>query len=451
MPTDTIHPHPTDIHDLLQAGIAAAKSGQAQKARSLIMQALEHDEHNVQAWIWLSGVVDSLEERQICLENVLTIDPSNKMAQKGLSLLEKQQGLPQSSSSPAPPPSTTKKPSTPPPPSPSVRTSPSEPTLASKKRKSTSKYRRLKPSASTPPTTIQTGLSNTQNDQLSPSESPLASLTDLETESSPLDNEYSCPYCAAPTQPDDKRCRKCRNNLWSRTPKLEKPSTFFKILLFLQVINTLGTVLQVGGGVALLFTDNPFGDMPALSVFILPFLLLPLLYNVFLLIGLIKRWRFIFYLYLLQAILAVGVVGAVITVIGLESTTALIACGVPLGLLVIGQLFLIFNLGADFTFNEERILLKVDPDDLGATLLKKGNDYAKKNMWALAALHFRQAGYRLADQVDPQVSLAVAYNNLKLYDFMVKPVKQAHSINPGDPRVKKLVSFIKQRQEVNQT
>lgn len=39
------------------------------------------------AWIWLSYVVDSPEDRQICLENVLLINPTNAYARWGLAQL----------------------------------------------------------------------------------------------------------------------------------------------------------------------------------------------------------------------------------------------------------------------------------------------------------------------------------------------------------------------------
>lgn len=45
---------------------------------------LDADEHNEQAWIWMSSVVDSDEERVICLQNVMTINPLNETARKGL-------------------------------------------------------------------------------------------------------------------------------------------------------------------------------------------------------------------------------------------------------------------------------------------------------------------------------------------------------------------------------
>jgi tetratricopeptide (TPR) repeat protein len=75
---------------LLQDGIAAAKAGKNNEARMFLEQAVELDERSEQGWLWLSGVVDSLEERRICLEHVLAINPNNEHAQAGLRWLEQQ-------------------------------------------------------------------------------------------------------------------------------------------------------------------------------------------------------------------------------------------------------------------------------------------------------------------------------------------------------------------------
>jgi hypothetical protein len=48
---------------------------------------LDYEPRNETAWVWLSYVVDTFEDRQICLENVLTINPNNKYAQRGLNQL----------------------------------------------------------------------------------------------------------------------------------------------------------------------------------------------------------------------------------------------------------------------------------------------------------------------------------------------------------------------------
>jgi hypothetical protein len=79
-----------DINALLQEGIAAARAGQRERACDLLMQVIEQDEENVAAWLWLSGVVDSLEDREVCLENVLTLDPDNEHARRGLAWVQQQ-------------------------------------------------------------------------------------------------------------------------------------------------------------------------------------------------------------------------------------------------------------------------------------------------------------------------------------------------------------------------
>jgi hypothetical protein len=68
----------------LRQAVAAAKAGRKTEARHLLETVLDADERNEQAWLWMSGVVESDEERIICLENVLTINPQNQAARKGL-------------------------------------------------------------------------------------------------------------------------------------------------------------------------------------------------------------------------------------------------------------------------------------------------------------------------------------------------------------------------------
>ncbi len=74
----------------LAQGIARAKAGQREQARELLLRVVEHDERNVQAWLWLSGVVDRIEDRRVALENVLTLEPQNALAQAGLDWLDRQ-------------------------------------------------------------------------------------------------------------------------------------------------------------------------------------------------------------------------------------------------------------------------------------------------------------------------------------------------------------------------
>ena len=77
------------VSRLLSQGIAAARAKQRRRAREYLMKVVELDEGNEQAWLWLSGVVDALEDQKICLENVLAINPQNAHARAGLQWLEK--------------------------------------------------------------------------------------------------------------------------------------------------------------------------------------------------------------------------------------------------------------------------------------------------------------------------------------------------------------------------
>jgi len=81
------------VADLLRDGIAAAKSGQRDRARDILTRVVDQDERNALAWLWLSSVVDGLEEREICLGNVLALDPNNVTARKGLDWVHEQKEL----------------------------------------------------------------------------------------------------------------------------------------------------------------------------------------------------------------------------------------------------------------------------------------------------------------------------------------------------------------------
>lgn len=85
----------------LAEGIAQAKAGQTALARELLLRVIERDERSVQAWLWLSGVVDDPADKRVALENVLTLEPDNALARAGLDWLDQQ--YPASVSSSAPP------------------------------------------------------------------------------------------------------------------------------------------------------------------------------------------------------------------------------------------------------------------------------------------------------------------------------------------------------------
>jgi hypothetical protein len=94
-----------EVDRLLKEGQAAARGGDMATARTLLTQVVERDPHNERAWMWLSGVVAEPEEQQICLENVLVINPHNTKARKGLEYISAKTGIsPNVSAPPTPPP-----------------------------------------------------------------------------------------------------------------------------------------------------------------------------------------------------------------------------------------------------------------------------------------------------------------------------------------------------------
>jgi hypothetical protein len=78
---------PANVEGMVREGLNAYRAGKKEEARALLLRAVEIDQYNEQAWLWLSAVVESPEEQRTCLENVLTINPNNERAKQGLDML----------------------------------------------------------------------------------------------------------------------------------------------------------------------------------------------------------------------------------------------------------------------------------------------------------------------------------------------------------------------------
>lgn len=71
----------------LRGGIEAAQAGEKDKARRLLEQVVKADPANETAWLWLSAVVDTRQERIRCLETALKLNPTNQEAKMALEWL----------------------------------------------------------------------------------------------------------------------------------------------------------------------------------------------------------------------------------------------------------------------------------------------------------------------------------------------------------------------------
>jgi hypothetical protein len=79
--------------ELLTRGIAAAKANQKDEARRYLEWMLGFDvrsdrRQQILAWLWLSELADDPQEKRRCLEQILSRDPSNRMARRGLAILD---------------------------------------------------------------------------------------------------------------------------------------------------------------------------------------------------------------------------------------------------------------------------------------------------------------------------------------------------------------------------
>jgi hypothetical protein len=68
----------------LQAGIAAAKAGDFETARSLLTRVVQADQNSEWAWYWLGYCMTVPEQREYCFRRVLTLNPGNLDAKREL-------------------------------------------------------------------------------------------------------------------------------------------------------------------------------------------------------------------------------------------------------------------------------------------------------------------------------------------------------------------------------
>src|SRR5512143_1897610 len=146
----------------LTKGIAAAKAGKRAEARELLLRVVDVDENNVQAWLWLSGVVPTLEDREVCLQNVLALDPINEAAQRGLTKVRAE-----------------------------IEATPE-----------------IEPESALPHVEAE----------IAPDTKVAFDFSDTE-----LADPLLCVYCAHPTHEDDRQCPHCKHSLFARFYEHEKP------------------------------------------------------------------------------------------------------------------------------------------------------------------------------------------------------------------------------------
>ncbi len=74
------------VAELLTAAANAARSGDRDRAQKLLRRAADTDPYDETIWWELLAVVATHEDRLVCLENILAINPSNAEARRLLRL-----------------------------------------------------------------------------------------------------------------------------------------------------------------------------------------------------------------------------------------------------------------------------------------------------------------------------------------------------------------------------
>ena len=402
-----------NLKDLLREGIAAAKLGQRDHARMLLTSYVEQDDQNVTAWLWLSSVASGPEDQEICLENVLTLDPDNEAARSGLAEGREQREIVAAATAGAS----------------AVVLTPLTP-------------------ATVQPDTTEAAAVETSAEQWV-----------FTPPSDDLFLEYNCPYCAARAEREQKKCASCGRSLWIRKRKREERSTWFWIALTIEIGNTainlgllvilfmaIGFLSEVHGidkllriyfgltgGIDAADVEEVLNIAPRLLV--IPILLL-VLFSLAVIVAMFLRWKPAWSLYMLGAVWGL-VQAAASLLLGLAQVggTALICGGLNV-LIAFFMLWVAFQMQDDFFFDYTRMLMLPDRDATGGLdFLAHGSRYARKGMWGMAALHFQRAAGLLSNQIQPHLALATAMIQLKQYDRAEGALAQARQVNASDPGI----------------
>lgn len=279
--------------DMLEQAIGAARAGQRPTARGLLQAILADDPTDVQAWLWLSGVVDEPADQVNALERVLAIEPSNARATYGLQWMHEHHPeiwLPPPAPIPPPTPLEERKP--------------------------------VESVASIPDVQVDTQEGFDGSGLVSGEATAVAAHGSTERFAVPpvtvtlsaLEEELRCPYCGTPARADEVECPGCHRSLI--VPEERRPG--WRILrLLLGFLSLLVAVAAIGASVWLLQVPQTAAlPLEIVSASGLALLGLALLSFVAML-GMFRRWRGIYVLDLVVTLAAVAGL-AVLLVAGLN-------------------------------------------------------------------------------------------------------------------------------------
>ena len=425
-----------EINRWLTDAIAAARAGQRAEAHELLLRVVNADENNVRAWLWLSSVVTTLEDREVCLENVLALDPENEAVRLGLATVRAE-----------------------------IEATPE-----------------IEPESALPSVEAEAAL-----------ETKVA----LDFSDTALDEPLLCVYCANHTREEDRQCPHCKRDLYATFYEREKPRWIWMgwtvsiaeaifsvggLLALLGILASALSVVKYGGqgvdiGQLLLMYLGQSHTVPpqaqAAVLMILPREQFYLRLGYVLLVviaafGLLTRKRLFYILYLatlaieavllyLSASINRGFVASGAATTPLEGVTqvalnealgmfVLLAGGLA-GLFLLIKIALAFAMNDDFDTRTERLWCAIDKtvrDPNGAFI--RARTYMQREMWTLAALYLQRAVSIQPSTVEYYLALAESYAHLGRYQQSLALLDAAGQLQPDSPIIPNLRGVILEMQ-----
>ena len=424
---------------LLEDGIKAAKARDFEQARRLLTQLVESDETNEQAWLWLSGVVETNEERCICLKNVLTLNPDNKVAQRGL---EKLKDL-------------------------------ATPTISASSQDKVLHQRELTPvspaAAILYPERQVVQWEETVADTPHRHEIEYQSHTDYDDVWSR--EEDICAFCAHLVAYDDEKCTGCQRRLTGWRYRYDKPG--IRLYFLYMMMLSLGIVTLIDGLLRFL-ADVPFyTGLIRLMLAALFFVLSSGVYHR-------QLWGHVGTIALgvvnlfvsgneIRVLIAEGdtlgrtIINAFISIVGAMADLSILTSlsGLFTGILlltstvsfligVLALVYAVFLVGPDFDKVKTRFIAKVEKAaaDPSAYFLI-GKEYAERGMWATAIIHWQYAVGNEPHRAQYQRLLGEAYARLGFYQRSLDMLKSAHHYTGSEQvrsEIAQLIEAVRQQQ-----
>jgi tetratricopeptide (TPR) repeat protein len=394
---------------MLQEGIAAIKRRDYARGRDLLLQVVEQDDQIEPAWLWLSEAMDDPQDKVTALENVLAINPNNDKVRQRLDQLNREL------TAAAPPAAPAERSAVP--------------------AGDAEHWKQLLPQAA------------------------------LEADDN-VDDPYQCVYCGKLTAPEHRVCPHCGKKLHWRVRQSEGWSEVLKLaLLFIGIDFGIGSVellgplfaLNVAGGGDLAFFREVLLKLFGVEAFMGNFLrlapgtaqLLTLVYAVRLglllvfLLGLARQWTVAYY----GSIVTLGLDLLLSIYLALSGDLGLIGSVLNF-LLAVAILGFLFASYPEFAVNEERLLTQPDTTARGAIdFYKRGHDYRKLGMWALAVAQWRRAVGLAPKDTLYYKDLGIGYAQIKRYSRSLRVLEEAQRQAPQDQSIPEIIALVRAQAE----